>query len=197
MPIIVARAIGIDPYKLPRDAQMSRLFEARRADNGQPWSPHRRKLSGFDLVFSPHKSVSLAAEFAATPAESAAIWNALDPGERRGDALCRSRPQPGASGARRRGRVRSGRHRLDQLPPSHGAPDAADPGRARWTDLPVRRAARRRPAHARPQFPLQPRGHRRGPYRIARHKGAHRNARQRIWSLFSGDIGRRAAAASA
>ncbi len=37
MPAIVARAIGIDPHKLPRDAQMSRLFEARRADDGQPW----------------------------------------------------------------------------------------------------------------------------------------------------------------
>jgi hypothetical protein len=66
MPGLVARAIGIDSRKMPRDAEMSRLFEARRADNGQPWSPHKRKLSGFDLVFSPHKSVSLAAEFAAT-----------------------------------------------------------------------------------------------------------------------------------
>ncbi|HTW53799.1 MAG TPA: MobF family relaxase, partial [Stellaceae bacterium] len=78
MPRHVARAIGIDPYKMPRDAEMSRLFEARRADDGQPWSPHKRKLSGLDLVFSPHKSVSLAAEFAGTPAESAAIWNAVD-----------------------------------------------------------------------------------------------------------------------
>ena len=78
MPGPVARAIGIDPHKMPRDAEMSRLFEARRADTGEPWSQHKRKLSGFDLVFSPHKSVSLAAEFAATPAESAAIWNAFD-----------------------------------------------------------------------------------------------------------------------
>ena len=29
-------------------------------------------------MFSPHKSVSLAAEFAATPAESACFWNAVD-----------------------------------------------------------------------------------------------------------------------
>jgi hypothetical protein len=78
MPGLVARAIGIDPHKLPRDAEMSRLFEGRRADNGEAWSRHKRKLSGFDLVFAPHKSVSLAAEFATTPAESAAIWNAVD-----------------------------------------------------------------------------------------------------------------------
>ena len=78
MPAILAGVIGIDPRKMPRDAEMSRLFEARRADTGEAWSRHTRKLSGFDLVFSPHKSVSLAAEFAATPSESAALWNAVD-----------------------------------------------------------------------------------------------------------------------
>ncbi len=78
MPALLAKAIGIDPRFMPRDAEMSRLFEGRRADDGQAWSAHKRKLSGFDLVFSPHKSVSLAAEFAATPAESAAYWNAVD-----------------------------------------------------------------------------------------------------------------------
>jgi hypothetical protein len=45
MPVLVARAIGIDPHKMPRDAEMSRLFEARRADTGEPWSQHKRKLS--------------------------------------------------------------------------------------------------------------------------------------------------------
>jgi ATP-dependent exoDNAse (exonuclease V) alpha subunit len=78
MPALVARVVGIDPRKMPRDVEMSRLFEGRRADTGEAWSQHKRKLSGFDLVFSPHKSVTLAAEFAATPAESAAIWNAVD-----------------------------------------------------------------------------------------------------------------------
>ncbi|HJT76999.1 MAG TPA: MobF family relaxase, partial [Gemmataceae bacterium] len=78
MPAILARAIGIDPRKMPRDREMSRLFEGRRADTGEAWSQHRRKLSGIDLVFSPHKSVSVAAEFAATPAESAMLWNAVD-----------------------------------------------------------------------------------------------------------------------
>ena len=78
MPAILAEAIGIDPRLMPKDAEMSRLFEGRRADNGEAWSQHKRKLSGFDLVFSPHKSLSLATEFAATPAESAAFWNAVD-----------------------------------------------------------------------------------------------------------------------
>jgi hypothetical protein len=50
--------------------QMSRLLEARRADHGQPWSPHNRHLSGFDLIFSPHESVILAAKLPATPVET-------------------------------------------------------------------------------------------------------------------------------
>ena len=78
MPAILAKAIGIDPRLMPRDGEMSRLFEGRRADNGEAWSPHKRKLSGFDIVFSPDKSVSLAAEFAPTPAETALIWNGVD-----------------------------------------------------------------------------------------------------------------------
>ncbi|MGH7120583.1 MAG: relaxase domain-containing protein, partial [Acetobacteraceae bacterium] len=86
MPAILAKAIGIDPRKMPRDAEMACLFEARRADDGRPWSQHKRKHSGIDLVFSPHKSISLAAEFAPTPAESALIWNAVD---RAGDRAMR------------------------------------------------------------------------------------------------------------
>ncbi len=78
MPAAIARAAGIDALRMPRDEAMARLFEGRRADTGEAWSKHHRKLSGFDMVFSPHKSVTLAAEFAATPAESAAIWNAMD-----------------------------------------------------------------------------------------------------------------------
>src|SRR5271165_1855269 len=78
MPAILAEAVGIDPSKMPRDIEMSRLFEGRRADSGEAWSQHKRKLSGFDLVFSPDKSVSLAAELAPTSAEAALIWNAID-----------------------------------------------------------------------------------------------------------------------
>jgi hypothetical protein len=73
MPAALAKAAGIDHRHMPRDVAMSRLFEGRRADTGEAWSKHPRKLSGFDLVFSPHKSITLAAEFAATPAESAAM----------------------------------------------------------------------------------------------------------------------------
>jgi hypothetical protein len=64
MPIEMAKAVGIDSRHMPRDADLSRLFEGRRADTGEAWSKHPRKLSGFDLVFSPDKSVTLAAEFA-------------------------------------------------------------------------------------------------------------------------------------
>jgi hypothetical protein len=78
MPALIAEAIGIDPRSMPRDKEMALLFEGRRADNGEAWSQHKRKISGFDLVFSPHKSVSLAAEFAPTPSESALVWNAID-----------------------------------------------------------------------------------------------------------------------
>lgn len=77
-PVIWCEAVGIDPRRMPLAAELTRLFEARRADTGAAWSEHRRKLSGFDLVFSPHKSVTLAAEFAPTAAESASIWNAID-----------------------------------------------------------------------------------------------------------------------
>ena len=78
MPALVAEAIGVDPRMPPRDPEMSRLFEGRRADNGEAWSQHNRKLSGFDIVFSPDKSVSLAAAFAPTDAEKAMIRHAVD-----------------------------------------------------------------------------------------------------------------------
>ena len=106
------QAIGIDPSQMPRDAEMARLFEARRADNGEAWSAHPRKLSGVDLVFSPDKSVTLAAEFAPTPAESALIWNAID---RAADRAMRYVAQE--VGWARRGK---------------GGEDGADPGAVGW-----------------------------------------------------------------
>jgi TrwC relaxase/AAA domain len=78
MPAIFARAIGVDARQPPKDAEMAALFEARRADTGNAWSKHTRTISGLDLVFAPHKSVSLAAEFARSPAESALLWNCVD-----------------------------------------------------------------------------------------------------------------------
>ncbi len=112
MPAALAKAVGIDPGLMPRDAEMSLLFEGRRADTGEAWSKHPRKLSGFDLVFSPHKSVTLAAEFAATPAESAAIWNAID---RANDAAMRYVAE--VLGWARKGA---------------GGDDGADPGAVGW-----------------------------------------------------------------
>ena len=112
MPTALAKAAGIDARHMPRDVAMSRLFEGRRADTGEAWSKHPRKLSGFDLVFSPHKSVTLAAEFAATPAESAAIWNGID---RANDAAMRYV-------ARVLGWARKG----------PGGEDGADPGAVGW-----------------------------------------------------------------
>jgi hypothetical protein len=112
MPAILARAIGIDPYLMPRDAEMARLFEGRRADNGEAWSPHKRKISGLDLVFSPHKSISLAAEFAATPSESAMLWNAVDRASDRA--------------------MRYVAHVLGWARKGAGGEDGADPGAVGW-----------------------------------------------------------------
>ncbi len=73
-----AQALGIDASKPPSNADLDRLFEARRADTGEKWpSAKPRKISAYDLTTAPHKSVSLAAEFAASPAEAAAIREAM------------------------------------------------------------------------------------------------------------------------
>lgn len=77
MPCAIAGALGIDPRQAPKNDELARLFEAKRADSGTAWSSNKREISGFDFVFSPEKSVSLAAAFANTPAETAAIRNAI------------------------------------------------------------------------------------------------------------------------
>lgn len=77
MPWRAAEALGIDRFKPPSREQLSRLYEAKRADNGEEWSAHQRKISAYDLTLAPHKSVTLAAEFAETDAERAAIWHAM------------------------------------------------------------------------------------------------------------------------
>ena len=45
---------------------LDRLFEAKRGDTGETWTEQKRKVSAYDLTLAPHKSVTLAAEFAAT-----------------------------------------------------------------------------------------------------------------------------------
>ena len=89
----VAAALGIASARAaPRDGQLDALFEARRADTGEDWSQHVRKNSGFDFVFAPHKSVSLAAEFAPTEAERQMIRRPFTP-----RATTRSAPPPTTS----------------------------------------------------------------------------------------------------
>jgi TrwC relaxase/AAA domain len=112
MPASIAHALGIDPSRSPKDADLDRLFEAKRADTGEAWSKHPRKLSGIDFTLAPHKSVTLAAEFAANPAEAAAIWHAID---RAGDATMRYV-------ARELGWARKGQ----------GGEEGAEPGMVGW-----------------------------------------------------------------
>ena len=127
MPGEAAKALGINPRLMPRDEELERLFEGRRADNGEAWSRHDRKISAYDFTASPHKSVSLAAEFAPTAAEQAGIWHAID---RANDAAMRYI-------ARELGWARKGA----------GGEDGADPGAVGWVSF--------RHHVARPTLPVQ------------------------------------------
>ena len=127
MPADAAKALGINPRLMPRDEELDRLFEGRRADNGEAWSKHDRKLSAYDFTASPHKSVSLAAEFAPTATEQSAIWHAID---RANDATMRYI-------AREIGWARKGA----------GGEDGADPGAVGWVSF--------RNHVARPTLPVQ------------------------------------------
>ena len=127
MPYAAARALGIDSTRMPKDKELDRLFAGKRADTGEAWSGHEREISAYDFTFSPHKSVTLAAEFARTPAESAAIWNAID---RANDAAMRYV-------ARELGWARKGK----------GGEDGADPGAVGWVSF--------RHHTARPTLPVQ------------------------------------------
>lgn len=109
---LIAQALGVDPTKPPSDAALDRLFEAKRADTGDAWTGQGRKISAYDLTLAPHKSVTLAAEFAASPAEAAAIRHAMD---KAGEATMRYV-------AREMGWARKGR----------GGEDGADPGAVAW-----------------------------------------------------------------
>lgn len=77
MPHLVAQALGIDPTRSPKASELNWLFEGKRGDNGLPWSRWRRENSSLDFTFSPHKSVTLAIEFAESPAEAALLWTAV------------------------------------------------------------------------------------------------------------------------
>jgi hypothetical protein len=157
MPSEAAEALGIDPRQMPRDVELDRLFESRRADTGEDWSKHGRTISAYDFTASPHKSVTLAAEFAPTAAEGAAIWHGIDKAH---DAAMRyiACVEVGMKRSRWRGWGRSWRGRLGQLPPPYRAADPAGAGRAGRSDLSGRRARGRGPAGAHPRAHVQPRG---------------------------------------
>jgi hypothetical protein len=131
MPSEVAEALGIDPRTMPKDADLDRLFEAKRANTGEAWTDQKRKVSAYDLTLAPHKSVTLAAEFAATAAESAMIWHAID---RANDATMRFV-------AREVGWARKGK----------AGEDGADPGEVGWVSF--------RHHTARPTLPVQDGAH--------------------------------------
>lgn len=75
----IAAELGIDLTKIPTDEALARLFEGKRADTGEKWAGAHatREISGIDFTAAPDKSVTLAAEFAATKAEQALIWAAI------------------------------------------------------------------------------------------------------------------------
>ncbi|MDT8350966.1 MobF family relaxase [Roseomonas mucosa] len=115
MPASIAGVLGIDTTRMPKDEALDRLFEAKRGDNGAVWSDQKREISAFDLTLAPHKSITLAAEFAASPAEGAAIWHAID---RANDATMRYV-------ARELGWARKGK----------GGSLGADPGAVGWVSF--------------------------------------------------------------
>ena len=115
MPVAAARALGIDATRMPLDTELDRLFEAKRGDTGEAWSKQKRTVSVYDFAFQPHKSVTLAAEFAEMPAEKAAILNAID---RAGDQAMRYV-------ARELGWARRG----------DGGKDGAEPGAVGWVSF--------------------------------------------------------------
>ena len=123
----IAKALGINPHVMPKDEELDRLFEAKRGDTGVSWSEHKRKISAFDLTLAPHKSITLAAEFAETAAESAMIRHAID---RASDATMRYV-------ARELGWARKGK----------GGEEGAEPGAVAWVSF--------RHHTARPTLPVQ------------------------------------------
>lgn len=78
MSVRAADILGIDRFTPPTNARLAKLYEAKRADKGDSWTAHERKISAYDLTLAPHNSVTLAAEFAPTEVERAAIWHAVD-----------------------------------------------------------------------------------------------------------------------
>jgi len=111
----VAKVLGVDRHHMPKADDLARLFEAKRADTGEAWSEHKRTVSAYDLTLAPHKSVTLAAEFAQTAAESAMIRHAVD----------RANDETMRYVAKELGWARKGR----------GGEDGAEPGQVGWVSF--------------------------------------------------------------
>lgn len=75
----IADSLGIDLTQQPSDEALARLFEGKRADNGEKWAGDhaKRTISAIDFTAAPDKSVTLAAELATTETEKALIWHAI------------------------------------------------------------------------------------------------------------------------
>ena len=78
----IANALGIDQSQKPTVETLERLFEGRRADNGEKWTDQKREISAVDLQTAVHKSITLAIVRAKSDAERAAllqaVWRAND-----------------------------------------------------------------------------------------------------------------------
>ncbi len=111
----VADALGVDHRDMPKRDELARLFEGKRGDTGEGWTEHERKVSAYDLTLAPHKSITLAAEFASTAAERAAFWHAIQCAN---DDTMRYV-------ARELGWARKGK----------GGQDGADPGQVGWVSF--------------------------------------------------------------
>ena len=110
-----AAALGVDRLSMPKNDDLDRLFEAKRADSGEAWSKHKRDISAYDLTLTPHKSVALGIEFASSAAESAMLWHAVD---RASDATMRYV-------GRELGWARKGK----------GGEEGAEPGEVAWVSF--------------------------------------------------------------
>ncbi|QEO18767.1 MobF family relaxase [Acetobacter vaccinii] len=109
---LIADALGLDISRPPTDEELIRLFECKRASDGADWpgAHANRTISGIDFTASPDKSVTLAAEFAATTAEQALIWHAIQQANDRALALIGRE-----IGVARRGQGGQGEHEAGEV----------------------------------------------------------------------------------
>lgn len=109
---LIADALGLDISRPPTDEELIRLFECKRASDGADWpgAHANRTISGIDFTASPDKSVTLAAEFAATSAEQALIWHAIQQANDRALALIGRE-----IGVARRGKGGQGEHEAGEV----------------------------------------------------------------------------------